>query len=1000
MKRYSFRIIVAGIKEDIQGICNFLGKDPEYFQDLRETVKKYDQKYQVFAAWLLARNIEPDHYIESIQKYVDSKRITKFSVSKNAVKINNEVFDDALKLTEYIHAQFPILQAEKQVENTETEDVPVVANKNNSIKIFEINDANDGRRLVGDDTSWCIGYKGPNNMWQAYRDMQSSTFFVVYDDNPPTPEQRKVAVDFTSGGYGGDTVLLTDIPNRTGQQLSNGMGWKEYSEYLSSKGVNLQATRQNPKTGEEELILKNKPKTQEEILQTATFNGVARLSVNDILEWQSGKSKVNGEDKSIDKETLEILEEISDFYGLRYIINNPDAKFYTSRWMGLGKPVENEVLEYLSKSVGGEDLLMKYVNTGMQLEETQYQFFRQNKNFLTTYLRSKIIAGSNFNYNEFTDLISLNRKDLFKQYIEKRGNLPSTLKYILENHPDYLRLYIETLADSGELYAADDKYFIELDDRDLLIKYLSNVKNTISGEMQRFIAEDPELFLIYSRNKLTNTDLSDGSSTLGFPIRVMRNAILESGDKSLIKEVALKTGFDYNDFEKAKELGVLEEVKYSILCPKPSDYIGKFYNSDDPFDVSLIEQVKDIDVLRNFSTDHSEFSEWDQKSWSENPTINFAFDLGAHSQMIKKEAHYAYQNKPEQMIPYNPNQTLLWAIYNDGKLFKKFEEIEMDDETKEDFRNAIQEFQSAIQDINFWKNFFKNIDHFAGSIGSKLNFDKNDFANILKFIPQQFLEDLEIKEFLQRKMNTITSKNFIRNIDIEKTPWLFEDYINQFVEGGNNVYSEFRRLLNQDQSFAFEFISKILEKRKLSYSEIEYFAALVSQAKFEFLDLYTHYYPEVKEDPNFYYSSVFNYFNNFPKLNDQLHLLRNYPNFFEMKVLEEDNYMNILPEIRAALVQMYPNLAPKILAYEKKAKYGTGYFDEEAGQVMKGKRPTPPGTQEELPDPFASDEEEVETEEETTTAFVKSMVKIAQKLDFKKEYRLADKLTYILRKKI
>ena len=68
------------------------------------------------------------------------------------------------------------------------------------------------------------------------------------------------------------------------------------------------------------------------------------------------------------------------------------------------------------------------------------------------------------------------------------------------------------------------------------------------------------MFLIYSRNKLTNTDLSDGSSTLGFPIRVMRNAILESGDKSLIKEVALKTGFDYNDFEKAKELGV-DEVR-------------------------------------------------------------------------------------------------------------------------------------------------------------------------------------------------------------------------------------------------------------------------------------------------------------------------------------------------------------------------------------------------------------------------------------------------------
>jgi hypothetical protein len=131
-----------------------------------------------------------------------------------------------------------------------------------------------------------------------------------------------------------------------------------------------------------------------------------------------------------------------------------------------------------------------------------------------------------------------------------------------------------------------------------------------------------------------------------------------------------------------------------------------------------------------------------------------------------------------------------------------------------------------------------------------------------------------------------------------------------------------------------------------------------------------------------------------------MHLLRNYPKFFEMQVGNGDVYMNILPEIRAALVHMYPNLAPKILEYERQSKYGPGYFDEEAGQVMKGKRPTPPGTQEELPNPFASDEEEVKTEEETTTALVKSMVKIAQKLDFKKEYRLADKLTYILTKKI
>ena len=232
----------------------------------------------------------------------------------------------------------------------------------------------------------------------------------------------------------------------------------------------------------------------------------------------------------------------------------------------------------------------------------------------------------------------------------------------------------------------------------------------------------------------------------------------------------------------------------------------------------------------------------------------------------------------------------------------------MSDETKEDFRNAIQEFQNAIQDINFWKNFFKNIDHFSEWIGSNLNFNENDFANILKFIPQQFLEDPEIQEFLQRKMNNISAQNFIKNIDIEKTPWLYEDYLNQFVEGKKDIYSEFRRLLNLDEHFSYEFLSKIFEKRKLSYDEIDYFEALTSNIKFEVLDLYTHYYPEVKEDPNFYNLKIFNYFRNYPNLNDQMHLLRNYPKYFETIILERDIYNNILPEVRAALVHMYPNL--------------------------------------------------------------------------------------------
>ena len=114
MKRYSFRIVTAGIKEDIQGICNWLEKDDEYCKDLRESVKTYESKFQVLAAWLYARDIEPEEYILSLQKYIDSRRLdpSKIKVSKNAIQINDDKFEDkhillskpnALKFTEYIH---------------------------------------------------------------------------------------------------------------------------------------------------------------------------------------------------------------------------------------------------------------------------------------------------------------------------------------------------------------------------------------------------------------------------------------------------------------------------------------------------------------------------------------------------------------------------------------------------------------------------------------------------------------------------------------------------------------------------------------------------------------------------------------------------------------------------------------------------------------------------------------------------------------------------------
>ena len=125
----------------------------------------------------------------------------------------------------------------------------------------------------------------------------------------------------------------------------------------------------------------------------------------------------------------------------------------------------------------------------------------------------------------------------------------------------------------------------------------------------------------------------------------------------------------------------------------------------------------------------------------------------------------------------------------------------------------------------------------------------------------------------------------------------------------------------------------------------------------------------------------------------------NYPSFFTYQIKNSRDSSFIKPEVRAALKEMYPDLAEKINNYEQgKYSYFKDYYDEETQEVVQGRRPSPPKVKEELPDPFASEEDEEDEEEELTTAFVKSMVKIAQKLDYNYKYKLADKFTNILRK--
>ena len=984
MKRYSFRIIVAGIKEDIQGICNFLGKDDEFCKGLREKVKTYESRFQVFAAWLFARGIEPEEYVLALQKYIDSRRLdpSKIKVSKNAIQINDDKFENVLEFTEYIHANYPVLEVEKTQDNVVSdEDIPLIANEDNSIQIFEINNANDGRRLVGNDTKWCIGYSGPNNMWQSYRDSHDASFFVVVDNNPPTPEQRKVAVDFT----GHNQVLLTDIPNRTGRTLSNGMDWDDYSKYLRSKGVNLGATRENPETGEEEVILKNKPRTPEEIIQSAVFSDYSILTTELLKEWQLGLSTVNGSIFQNDFYEEYIKPNVVKDYARNTVqFRNPDAKYYTARWMSLGKNVDPKVVDLMMNSVGGIDILSKYVNTGIKIEDQEiYEKIKSNKQLFSSYLRSRVNAveqsPTNLTQQEFADLKEFGRKDLFLAYINTgRASFSD-----IQNDPELARLHLQAKLDKDDILNYEEVEYVFFVDKneDRLIKVLEQ-DNQLYEERYNVIKDNPKLLSIaLSKAPMYNV--------IPWWIKDARTKIFTFNDENLTKAFAVKYGFSADEIKLAKRYGLENAAKFSVLMHTADDETVKLFDPENPDDISIISQLPSIDLAEPFLYD---------ERWSNSPILSWARD-SSYAGKINNVSTTLDDRKTVnyEILPENPIQMLLFFIIHSGQMpltvFQDYD-LELDEEDKENLRRVYLEFNSAINNLDFWHDFIKQFPKFQSNSGV----DLSSYFMILRFIPEQFLEDDIILDFIAKKNILNQNKSyFLNQINFSEHPKL----LNLLVEKSKNNFSETLRSLGQHSKDAY--IEKVLEKNKQSIKYLENIGNLSTRDRFNIVEVYLNLYPEERDRLHITNPDIITYLlYGKANLNYQLWLLRNIPEAVKAYILTTANLKDFAPEVRASMKQMFPSLAYKIDFYEQN-KYGTGgYFDENTEEVVQAPRPaSKPISDEELAvdlqkmfiDPFASDEEE-----EPTTAFVKSMVKIAQKLDFNYQYKLADKFTHILRK--
>lgn len=471
---FNNRLIVASAKELFNAILSNQGYSVETYnatkiqdktfksrkQELISKIGEEKIKFLNFLVWFDVRNQDAELLVEALFK--NQNKIKTFVVAKDYIKINDSpIMKTVPEVADYVHGNFPLeeLKFEKSTVETEPIDhVPVAVG--DGIKIYEVKNAQDARDLVGKKTTWCIGYPGAQNMWQSYRNTKDSTFFIVFDENPPTENQSMVALDFTKFG-----VELTDIPNNTGLTLSDnisfkyeateedlqneideyngpygdndtefkydqntktiyGNDFKTYRLYLKSKGIDLNDIQTDPSTGDTTKIFRNKPQTPEELIENLVINS-DNIDLETVNLWLSGRTKITenpyDRDKKIFEKILQIVknsEKYTDLverwvqpeqkpYMVREIeFNNPDSEFYLSKHIGVGKYLDDEVFEYIwqNKSRGGEELLNKYVNTGLVIKIPQIEKIKSDRNLLNSYIRKQIQLGQQ-GYSKQMDLL-------------------------------------------------------------------------------------------------------------------------------------------------------------------------------------------------------------------------------------------------------------------------------------------------------------------------------------------------------------------------------------------------------------------------------------------------------------------------------------------------------------------------------------------------------------------------------------------------------------------
>jgi hypothetical protein len=302
--------------------------------------------------------------------------------------------------------------------------------------------------------------------------------------------------------------------------------------------------------------------------------------------------------------------------------------------------------------------------------------------------------------------------------------------------------------------------------------------------------------------------------------------------------------------------------------------------------------------------------------------------------------------------------------------------------------------------VEFWKTSIENFDKLVGSIFKNIHlfhpvkddeddedYDNDDeeenpdkqyeqLANFMYYLPKDVFSSQEIANSVKSHASTDLKRILFDNKNDINTFELYFKNISEFLSSGqawrSNIYNKPNTFIvnliesNNDENLLFELV-KAMTQNFWGLSNLENLAS---------------WYPEILN--KFSDDTLLKIFNSNGQImsDNMTNILRQIkPKFF----MDWITYFTTTPQFKQQNPELFQN------------------FSKEKTQIIRNLNLEREQAMERLRLPQAPQpnqiQENPEEDEEDVLASVKSMLKIAQKLDFKKEYRLADKLTYIIRKK-